>query len=138
MNATPHTVIGYSCIKLVGANPFGFALAFCSHLLLDYVNESKGITNTKERLIYDVLPSFLTLILLYYFRGSYEAWLFVLGSVFGNLPDLIDKKLYLTIILPSKYKSTNYLHWQKPIINPSPFVTKIIGFVLCILALLIF
>ena len=132
MNATPHTVIGYSMIKLIGVNPIGCLLAFGSHLVADYVNEN-GLRTTKQRIIFDVVPTIILFIASYFYGGWSEVWLVLLGSIFGNLPDLIDKKLYFSIIFPSKFKSTNYLHWQKPIINPTELQTKIIGYVAMIL-----
>ena len=57
----------------------------------------------------------------------------VLGSVFGNLPDLIDKKLYLAIIYPTKFKATIYLHWQKVLYNPAPILVKYQGFAMVFL-----
>lgn len=136
MNATPHTVIGYSMLKLAGGNPLGCLLAFVSHLVADYVNEN-GLKTIKQRIIFDVIPTIILFIASYFYGGWYEVWLVFLGSVFGNLPDLIDKKLYLTILFPSKFKSTEYLHWQKPIINPNELQTKIIGYVAMILIIII-
>tara|TARA_R110002012_G_scaffold3625_1_gene17033 strand:+ start:1736 stop:1960 length:225 start_codon:yes stop_codon:yes gene_type:complete len=71
MNATPHTVIGYSVIKLIG----------------------------------------------------------------GNLPDLIDKKMYLTILL-TNFKVTNYLHKQKVVFNPKPKITRYLGYALVLITII--
>jgi hypothetical protein len=136
MNATPHTTLGYTSLKLIGVNPIGCVVAVATHFIFDYVGE-KGIVSTKDRVIYDLLPTVIAGIFLYFYSGVDEAWLLVYGSLLGNLPDLIDKKLYLTIFFPSKFKSTNYLHWQKPIINPKELQTKIIGYVAMILIILI-
>ena len=57
MNATPHTVIGYSVIKLVGGDLVGCLSAFVSHLYADYIGEAKGIKTVKDRIIFDVLPT---------------------------------------------------------------------------------
>ena len=123
MNALPHTLAGFTIIKTFESNlAIGIPLAIASHFLLDYVNES-GLT-FKEKMYFDALPS----LLIYIFALlSGNFWLFLLGSVCGNLPDLIDKKLYLSIFLPNKFKMTNYLHWQKVLINPSANATKLIG-----------
>jgi len=135
MNATPHTVIGYSVIKLIGGNPLGCLLAFGSHLLADYIGEAKGIVTTKQRIIFDVIPTIILFISAYLFGGTSEVWLMFLGSVFGNLPDLIDKKLYLSILFPTKFKVTNYLHWQKVVFTPKPIITKRLGYALVLIVM---
>ena len=138
MNATPHTVIGYSIIKLVGGNPLGCLLAFSSHLLADFIGESGGIKNTKQRVIFDVIPTIILLIASYFYGGIAEVWLVILGSVLGNLPDIIDKKLYLATIFPTKFKMTEYLHWQKILYNPKPLVVKYQGFAMVLIVLIIY
>jgi len=123
MLATPHTLAGFTIIKTFESNlAIGIPLAIASHFVLDYINES-GLSR-KEQMYYDALPSVL-IYMLSLFSGNF--WLFLLGSVCGNLPDLIDKKLYLSIFFPNKFKSTEYLHWQKTIINPTANQTKLIG-----------
>jgi len=136
MNATPHTVMGYSVIKLIGGNPLGCLLAFGSHLLADYIGEAKGIVTTKQRIIFDVIPTVILFLSAYLFGGASEVWLVFLGSLFGNLPDLIDKKMYLTILFPTKFKATNYLHWQKILFTPKPNVTKYLGYALVLISFL--
>jgi hypothetical protein len=128
MNATPHTALGYTSLKLIGVNPIGCVIAVITHFIFDYVGE-KGIVSTKDRVIYDFLPTVISFIVVYFTSGISEVGVLLLGSILGNLPDLIDKKLYLTIFFPSKFKMTNYLHWQKTIINPTEKQTKIIGYV---------
>ena len=148
MNATPHTALGYASLKLIGVNPIGCVVAVATHFLFDYVGE-KGIVSTKDRVIYDVLPTIIAFIVVYFTGGISEVAVLFLGSILGNLPDLIDKKLYLPILLEiikihyesiynkiKDYKSikgasvtTNYLHWQRTLINPTLNQTKIIGYV---------
>ena len=135
MNATPHTVIGYSVIKLIGSNPLGCLLAFGSHLLADYIGEAKGIVTTKQRIVFDVIPTIILFISAYLFGGASEVWLVFLGSIFGNLPDLIDKKMYLTILFPTKFKATNYLHKQKVVFNPKPSITRKLGYALVLIVM---
>lgn len=142
MNATPHTVLGYAAVAtLYVENPLtlfiGFYVAFISHLILDYIGESNGIKTTNQRLYLDVLPTLVLASICGIVGGWTELGLFIVGSIGGNLPDLIDKKLYLSIIYPNKYKSTEYLHWQKPIINPPGWFTKSIGWILAFIASLI-
>jgi len=136
MNATPHTVIGYSVIKLIGGNPLGCLLAFGSHLLADYIGEAKGIVTTKQRIVFDVIPTIILFLSAYLFGGASEVWLVFLGSIFGNLPDLIDKKMYLTILFPTKFKVTNYLHWQKVVFTPKPSITRKLGYALILISFL--
>ena len=135
MNATPHSVIGYSVIKLIGSNPLGCLLAFGSHLLADYIGEAKGIVTTKQRIIFDIIPTIILFISAYLFGGASEVWMVLLGSIFGNLPDLIDKKMYLTILFPSKFKVTNYLHKQKVVFNPKPKITRKLGYALVLITI---
>lgn len=137
MNATPHAIIGYSVMKLVGGNPLGCLLAFVSHLLADYIGESNGIRNTKERIVFDFIPTLICFIFAFIFGGLNEVYLMFLGSLFGNLPDLIDKKLYLSIFFPKKIKSTQYFHWQKVIFTPKPEMTRYLGYYLVTIILLI-
>ena len=138
MNATPHTVIGYSILKLVGGNPLGCLLASISHLLADYIGESGGIKNNKQRVIFDILPTIILFAASYFYGGTHEAWLVVLASIFGNLPDLIDKKLYLAILYPTKFKASHYLHWQKVLYNPKPIIVKYQGFAMVLLVLIFY
>ena len=50
MLATPHTLAGITSLIIFKDNlPIGCAVATCSHLLLDYVNES-GLTFKKEEI----------------------------------------------------------------------------------------
>lgn len=133
MNATPHTLAGVISIASFPDNlPLGCLVATCSHFLLDYINES-GLTFI-DRIIYDVIPSVL-LILYAIFTGN--LLLLLLGNIFGNLPDIIDKKGYLTIIFPDKFKNTEYLHWQKVLVNPKPIVTKAIGVISLVILIII-
>ena len=124
MLATPHTLAGFAIVTAFQDNlVIGIPLAIASHLALDYVNES-GLSR-KESFLFDALPSLICYAIAI-ITGNF--WLFLLGSICGNLPDLIDKKLYLATFFPSKYKLTEYLHWQRPFINPTPTMTMNIGF----------
>ena len=125
MYATPHTAVGFAIVKTFEDNlAIGIPLAILSHFILDFINE-RGLTK-KDRLHFDIIPSLLCY-LIALFSGQF--WLFLLGSICGNLFDLIDKKIYLSIFLPNKYKSTKYFHFQKPIIHPTPKTTKLIGLI---------
>jgi hypothetical protein len=106
MNATPHTTLGYTSLKLIGVNPLGCLVAIGTHFLADYIGE-RGLYTDKQRIIYDVLPTLIAFVFAYFFGGENEVWLLLLGSVLGNLPDLIDKKLYLSIFLPKKFIITS-------------------------------
>ena len=133
MNATPHTLAGIIAINLASTNIYvGCALAVLSHLGLDYVNES-GFKQ-KDRTLYDMIPLIICFSFSIY---TGNLMLFLQGWFFGNLPDIIDKKAYLSIFLPNKFKSTEFLHWQTPIINPKVYTTRLIGIVSMILIILI-
>ena len=133
MNATPHTLAGIIAIKLAYTNIYvGCALAVLSHLGLDYINEA-GFQK-KDRTIFDMIPLIICFGVSIY---TGNVMLFVQGWFFGNLPDIIDKKAYLSIFLPSKFKSTEFLHWQTPLINPKVNTTRIIGIISMIIIILI-
>ena len=51
------------------------------------------------------------------------------------MPDLIDKKMYLTILFPSKFKVTNYLHKQKVVFTPKPSITRKLGYALVLITI---
>lgn len=141
MNATPHTVIGYALVRSIFTGSFlsaivGCMAAFIGHIVLDLVNESNGIRTTKERIWLDIVPTAALGMLVAFFGYYLGGWnlllvelgLFLLGSIFGNMPDIIDKFFYLAIIYPKKYKFTYYFHFKfKPPINPPGWVTRFIG-----------
>ena len=133
MNATPHTLAGFTIVTAFKDNLLlGVPLAISSHFVLDFINES-GLSK-KERFKFDILPSFLCYLFAIF---SSQFWLFLLGSVCGNLFDLIDKKLYLATFLPKKYKYTYYFHLKrKPLINPKPEITMSIGFISAVIIIL--
>ena len=134
MNATPHTLAGIIAIKLASTNIYvGCALAVLSHFGLDYINEA-GFQK-KDRTIFDMIPLIICFCFSIY---TGNIMLFIQGWFFGNLPDIIDKKAYLTIFFPDKFKSTEYLHWFiKPFIHPKVNTTRIIGIVSMLIILLI-
>ena len=133
MNATPHTLAGIIAIKLASANIYvGCVLAVLTHFGLDYINEA-GFQK-KDRTFFDMIPLIICFCFSIY---TGNIMLFLQGWFFGNLPDIIDKKAYLSIFFPSKFKSSNYLHWQKPLINPKVNTTRLIGIVSMIIILLI-
>ena len=111
----------------------GLPLAVISHYFIDYLFE-KGLSK-KEVFVYDILPCFLY-VALAFFSGHF--WLFILSWWAGNLFDLIDKKMYLAIFFPSKYKVTNYLHNHKKGIRFTLQQTKIASIVSSVLILTIF
>ena len=134
MNATPHALAGFAIVTAFKDNLYiGIPLAIASHFILDFINES-GLSK-KEKFQFDVLPSLICYVIAI-FSGQF--WLFLLGSVCGNLFDIIDKKGYLAIFFPSKFKFTYYFHLRKkPLINPKPQITMGIGFFSGIILILI-
>ena len=125
MYATPHTAVGFSIIVMFKDRlEIGIPLAIFSHFILDFIDE-KGLTS-KDRLYFDLTPGLICFVLAI-ITGNF--WLLLLGSICGNLFDLIDKKLYLAIFIPSKFKPTYYFHKHKQIIFPSAKMTKVIGWI---------
>jgi hypothetical protein len=131
--------------------------SFVSHIALDVVNESDGIKTTKQRIWLDIVPTIFlgifSLIFGAYFGSEIfsslginidykvaasfgmiiEFILFLNGSFFGNLPDIIDKKGYLSNYDKNRYPYTFYFHIKgKPPINPSGQFTRSIGWVMVI------
>lgn len=134
MYATPHTSVGVAIIYTFKEKlEIGIPLAIMSHFVLDFIDE-KGLSE-EERAYFDIAPS-LSLMLMFWYFDIY--WWFVLGSVLGNLFDLIDKKLYLSVFFPKKFKSTKYFHYQKQLIFPPTFVTKWLGWFLVLIYAIIF
>jgi hypothetical protein len=136
MYATPHMAAGFSIILAFKDNlAIGIPLAIASHFILDFVDE-RGVPR-KQAVYTDLLPALLCFIVSL-FTGHF--WLLFLGNICGNLFDLIDKKLYLAMFIPSKFKATKYFHFQKQIIFPSAKFTKAIGWIsaLAICSLLLF
>ena len=152
MNATPHTVAGYALVKSIFTGSIfsliiGCISAFISHIVLDLVNESDGIKTNKQRFWLELLPTIALGLFSIYLGIQTGSWwlffvefgLFILGSIFGNMPDIIDKFFYLAILYPKKYKFTYYFHFKiKPPINPPGIVTKAIGWVMVILFMIIY
>lgn len=134
MFATPHTLAGFAIIKTFEDNlALGVPLAIASHFILDFIDEG-GLT-AKDRIYFDLCPN-----LICYFLAllTGHTWLFIIGSVSGNLLDLIDKKLYLAIFYPRKFTATKYFHFQKQLLFPSPTLTKVIGWSSLIIIIMLF
>lgn len=111
----------------------GITLAIVSHWFLDFLKE-KGMTK-KEAIIYDVVPG-IPYFLMALFSGYF--WLFMFSWLAGNLLDLIDKKMYLVIFFPKKYKPTYYFHKHKTGIQLSKKQTIASSFISTIVTVIIF
>lgn len=113
MYSNPHAAVGVICTATVLAITkdvntayfVGLPLAIISHWFLDFVKEAGFSKN--EVFLFDVLPSVLFIVVAF-FSGYF--WLFMFSWWAGNLLDLIDKKLYLTVFYPKKFKPTFYFH----------------------------
>jgi hypothetical protein len=136
--------------------------SFISHIVLDVVNEANGIKTTKQRIWLDIVPTIVLGISSLFF-GAYfgvelfnslginidykvamllgmliEFILFLNGSFFGNLPDIVDKKGYLSILDNKKYPYTYYFHIKGTLlINPPGWLTRIIGWAMVLIVTLI-
>jgi hypothetical protein len=133
MQSIPHTLAGITSIVICSKYPvLGAFVATGSHALLDMVNES-GF-KMKDNIIFDMIPTIMCFLVSIYTQNF---WVFFKGWAFGNLFDLYDKKMYLTMFFPNKFKRTERFHWGKPCINPHVNVTKLIGIVSMILIALI-
>ena len=109
MYSAVHGAIGVSIVvatyALTGnetiAMAFGGVLAFLSHDPTDRLGE-KGLG--KDSWKYE-LPTFVIAMLGGLFTGHF--WMFWIGFTAANLMDIWDKKMYLSIIFPSKFKSSH-------------------------------
>ena len=132
MHSIPHAATGlvikttvYALTKSeVLAFTIGTPLAVASHYFLDFLFE-KGM-DRNELLIFEGMPSIMY-ILLAICSGHF--WLMICGLVEGNLLDWIDKKLYLTVYFPKKFKPTFYFHKHKKGIRLTLKQTKLAGII---------
>ena len=102
------TVVYTSSVAIgnaVGASILGHAVglfaAYVSHFVLDYLGETGYGDNKISAMI--ELPHLLTFGTLGFISGHF--WLFFLGWLMGNLPDLIDKPLRLSGLVPQEWHS---------------------------------
>ena len=79
----------------------GASLAYVSHFLMDYLGEH-GYGDNKISAMIEV-PHLVTFGVLGFISGHF--WLYFLGWLFGNLPDLIDKPLRLSGLVPKEWHS---------------------------------
>lgn len=93
----------------------GGMVAFLLHDTIDLLGE-KSYGNTKTTIVYEAVP-FSIFSIMAFLSGVWEMYFY--GWFMGNLMDIIDKKLYLSIIFPSKYKSMHLFrcHRRAPKIN---------------------
>ena len=116
MYSIPHAATGLSIMTTVYAltqnetlaYAVGMPLAIISHYFLDFLFESN--LSKKEVLIFEGVSSVIYVILAI-FSGHF--WFMICSLVAGNFLDWIDKKLYLTIFFPKKFKPTFYFHKHK-------------------------
>ena len=79
----------------------GLFLGYVSHFLMDYLGET-GYGDNKISAMIEV-PHLITFGTLGFISGHF--WLYFLGWVMGNLPDLIDKPLRLSGLVPKEWHS---------------------------------
>ena len=118
-----HGITGTACTlgvyaltnDLVIAATVGGVLAFLSHDLMDRFGEHH-YPSTKFFLIFEGL---LFSVFCFLAWQSNLTWLYVIGWIGGNIMDLVDKKMGLSIYNSKKYPFGNFFpcHWRKPNIN---------------------
>lgn len=119
--------IGKTVLAITGVSIFGVILgsflAFLSHDPVDRLGE-KGYPSMKITLLYEVIPFLITMLLGFY-DGNF--WLYLLWYTSGNVMDLIDKKLYLSVFFPKKFPATYHFkcHRRRPNIQLNLKQTKI-------------
>jgi hypothetical protein len=98
---TATVAVGSALGSEIGGHITGAFLAYVSHFLLDYLGEHGYGDNKISAMI--EFPHLITFGTLGFISGHF--WLFFLGWVFGNLPDLIDKPLRLSGLVPQEWHS---------------------------------
>jgi len=104
----------------------GGIAAFYSHDVLDRLGE-KSYGDLKTTALWEGIP-FALFACVAFLSGQW--WLYAFGWVMGNLMDIIDKKLYLAIIWPSRFGPSWKLfpcHRRKPDIQFTLNQTKLIS-----------
>ena len=115
MYSNPHAAVGLAITTTTllitndinMAYGIGLPIAVASHYYMDFLKEGHL---GKDVFKYDIVPSWF-----YYglaFISGYF-WLFFFSWIAGNLLDIIDKKGYLAIFFPKKFKASHYFHTQK-------------------------
>jgi hypothetical protein len=102
----------------------GIPLAVFSHYFLDFLFE-KGMSKN-EVLIFEGIPTIIYVVLAI---CSGHFWLMICSLIAGNFLDWIDKKLYLTVFFPKKFKPTFYFHKHKKGIKFTLNQTKLAGII---------
>lgn len=104
------------------AGPAGLVLgliaAFVLHDPTDRLGEG-NYGNLNITLLLESFPFLLFLIVAYYYDCF---WVALVGYIFGNGIDLIDKKLYLSVFMPSKYPATKHFRCHRR--SPNVKLTK--------------
>jgi len=131
-----HTAVSYAvgtCITYVTKNPYlGTACVFALHYPIDYLGENVSKGYQKYEIIFHAL--YLTLGIIY------NDWImFLIYALSGNLMDVIDKKLYLSILYPYKYSHWYIFHKkERNTLKLSKGLTKVITlFMIAILIIFI-
>lgn len=124
MHTNIHTTVGTATLIGVTAVSniyIGSACAIASHYFVDMIGEMRF----KGEFVYEAIYHMLFLLLgwklekvidynVMFFKWEIGLfWLFVGGMIAGNLFDIIDKKLGLSIINPKKYPYTYYCHSKR-------------------------
>lgn len=100
----------------------GLPLAFIVHDPTDRLGEG-NYGSLKRTLILETVPFIALMITALAFDVF---WISLLGYVLGNGIDLIDKKMYLSVLFPNKFKATKYFncHRREPDIQLTTKQTK--------------
>ncbi len=112
----------------------GGFLAFLSHDLIDRLGEC-SLGKGKTMITHEVIPYLIMIgsgLYINYF------WLFFVGYICANGMDLIDKKMYLSVLFPKKHKASFWFkcHRRKPNIDLTYNQTKNAAWISCILIIL--
>lgn len=113
----------------------GGSLSFLAHDPTDRLGE-EGFKSVKLMLFHE-LPCYFLMILGGLITDN--LFLFLFGYISGNGIDLIDKKLYLSVLYPNKYRETKIFkcHKRNPNIQLTLKQTKIASWISCLLIIII-
>ncbi len=116
MHASVHGAIGvlvnqtvFSITKDIGVSyVVGNSINVPLHIVLDLIGEN-NYGGKKAMIMAEVFCFILSMYCIY---NDHNSLLLFSGWFFSNLPDIIDKKMYFSILFPDRFKYTYYFHWR--------------------------
>lgn len=101
---------GYALTDNWGGAAVGFVAATISHDWLDRLFGEHGYGSLGKTILWEGVP-LAVFIAAAWLSGIW--WVYLIGWLGGNLPDLIDKKLGLSILAPARFPATTIFGCHK-------------------------